>query len=261
LNASIALPAGENSSKAERPSHSSLENGVDGTSLLLTKAAPATDLRVAVTAQSKRKTALEKTSNDFGGNSIPPVRTAPSDEPPLDMVRSKDGALSVIVTPHQTEPVKEMPATVEANTFQRLDTGPVQVTLLHSNAHQIAVGMHDPSLGWLEVQAQSSAGHVSAIVTANSMEAHASLTAQAPSITQYLADRDLPLHSLNVLTQSDMHSGTSGNGQPQQELGNSRQEMSESGVAAGVGKSIVLNDASHVSSKQVSHASYISVHV
>jgi hypothetical protein len=104
--------------------------------------------------------------------------------------------------------------------FQHLDSGEPSATLLHANAHEVAVGMHDPSLGWVEIQAQSTAGHVSASLTTVTAEAHTSLAAEMPAITQYLADRNVNIHSLGIGTQG----GGEGGGQQQSSSGYAEQE-------------------------------------
>jgi len=131
-------------------------------------------------------------------------------------------------------------AASDESLFQRLDSGETPVTLLHSSAHQIAVGVHDPSLGWVEVQTQSAAGHISATLSAASTDAHANLTAQMPAMTQYLADRNVSLHSLNVDTQGSapgggqpQHSGSgseSSPGRPQPEAGQQSGAVSQGGA-------------------------------
>jgi flagellar hook-length control protein FliK len=145
----------------------------------------------------------------------------------------------------------------DASPFQRLDSGEAPATLLHSSAHQIAVGVHDPALGWLEVQTQSSAGHISATLTAASTDAHANLTAEMPAITQYLADRNVPLHSLNVDTQGSAAGGgqsqQSGSGQPQQELARQSGHVSQSGAQP------LRGTAQDVSTTETVSASRISV--
>ncbi|QNI34160.1 flagellar hook-length control protein FliK [Alloacidobacterium dinghuense] len=157
--------------------------------------------------------------------------------------------------------VRSGTAASEADPFQRLDAVESPATLLHTSSHQIAVGVHDPALGWVEVQTQSSAGHVSATLTADSTEAHASLAAQAPSITQYLADRNVPVHSLNVHTQGDMQSGASGGGQSQSAPGDARRDNAEQG-GAGTDKKIQspLNDMRNENVSRAVSASYISIH-
>jgi hypothetical protein len=155
---------------------------------------------------------------------------------------------------------KQVPSTPDANAFQRLDSGGTPATLLHSSTHQIAVGVHDPSLGWLEVQTQSSAGHVSATLTASSAEAHASLAAQAPAITQYLADRDVSVHSLNVHSQSDPQAGTSGGGQSQSGSGNDSHKMSQGGVAIEARRSPSASEVGSENLPQPASASHINIH-
>jgi flagellar hook-length control protein FliK len=114
---------------------------------------------------------------------------------------------------------------VTDSTFQRLDSGEAPATLLHASAREVAVGVRDPSLGWVEIQTQSSGGHVSASLTAASAEAHASLTIAAPAISQYLQDRNVHIHNLDVSMQSGPESG----GRQQSNSGGAEQEVSRQG--------------------------------
>jgi flagellar hook-length control protein FliK len=116
-------------------------------------------------------------------------------------------------------------ATASSNPFQRLDSGEPPATLLHANAREVTVGVRDPSLGWVEIQTQSSSGHVSASLTAASAEARASLAAEVPAITQYLADRNVNVHSLGMSTSS----GAEGGGQQQSGPGHAEQEKYSQG--------------------------------
>ena len=144
----------------------------------------------------------------------------------------------------------------DASPFQRLDSGETAPTLLHSSAHQIAVGVHDPALGWLEVQTQSSAGHISATLTAASTDAHANLTAAMPAITQFLADRNVPLHSLNVDTQGSAAGGGQsqqpGSGHPQQELARQNGQISQSGAQPLRGTAQDMSTTETVSASRIS---------
>jgi hypothetical protein len=148
----------------------------------------------------------------------------------------------------------------EVTPFQHLDAGAPPVALLHGSPHQIAVGVHDPSLGWLEVQTQSSAGHISATLTAASVEAHASLAAQAPAITQYLADREVSVHSLHVHTQAGTQNGASGGGQSQSGSGNAGRDVPESsGRAVEESRQPSWSETETESILQRGSAAYISV--
>jgi hypothetical protein len=145
---------------------------------------------------------------------------------------------------------------LDASPFQRLDSGEAPATLLHSSAHQIAVGVHDPSLGWLEVQTQSSAGHISATLTAASSEAHTSLTADMPAMAQYLADRNVSVHSLNVDAQGNMAGGgqlQSGSGHAQQEMAGQREIVTQES------RQPVLSGTEELSAMETGRASHISV--
>ncbi|HMD22140.1 MAG TPA: flagellar hook-length control protein FliK [Alloacidobacterium sp.] len=218
--------------------------------------------QATVAPLSKSKT-QEKTNSDIvrglsasvAASGASSTDTTPSHSVAL-MVPSARGADAADSSP------KQGPSVPDANAFQRLDSGGTPATLLHSSAHQIAVGVHDPSLGWLEVQTQSSAGHISATLTAASTEAHASLAAQAPAITQYLADRNVSVHSVNVHTQADAQGGaSSGGGQPQSDTENARHEVSEhGGVGMEESRSSSFSQTGNEPMPQTRSSSYISIH-
>ncbi|HZY61070.1 MAG TPA: hypothetical protein VFE38_00995 [Edaphobacter sp.] len=145
-----------------------------------------------------------------------------------DLPRTSGGPLAIqeFVRPAENEnaSLKRLSISPQGNTFQQLDAGSASPMLLHSNAHSLAVGVHDPVLGWVEVQTQTAAGHLNATLTTASMEAHASLAADGPSIAQYLAEKNVSVHSVSVHTQS----GSMGGGQSQANSGNSHQQPSAS---------------------------------
>ena len=212
---------------------------------------------------SKSKTQEKANGDIVRGLSASPdaVRASSMDTVPLHGFASAMGPSVRIADPVDSSPKQEL-SMPDANIFQRLDSGGTPATLFHSSAHQIAVGVHDPSLGWLEVQTQSSAGHISATLTAASTEAHASLAAQAPAITQYLVDRNVSVHSVNVHAQADTQSGaSSGGGQSQSGTGNTRHEVSEHG-ASGMeeSRSSSLSQTGSEHTQQTSSSSYISIH-
>jgi hypothetical protein len=110
------------------------------------------------------------------------------------------------------------------------------------------------------VQTQYSQGHINATLTAGTTEAHTHLAAQAPAITQYLADRQVFVHSLNVHTQSDAHSGASSGGQPHTGTGNAREQANGRGEIIEARLVKASGEAGEISLGRASNASYISVH-
>jgi hypothetical protein len=220
--------------------------------------------RQATAAPLSKSKTQEKANGDIGrGLSAPVAATGASsiDTAPSHGIASAMGPFVRSADAVDSSPKQEL-STPDANAFQRLDSGAAPATLLHSSAHQIAVGVHDPSLGWLEVQTQSSAGHISATLTAASTEAHASLAAQAPEITQYLADRDVSVHSVNVHTQADTQNGaSSGGGQPQSGTEDARHAVSEhGGVGLEESRSSSLSQTASEHMPQTGSSSYISIH-
>jgi hypothetical protein len=208
--------------------------------------------------------AQEKTNSEAGRGLAALAPVFSRGIPSMETTRTGADAPTIPSPVRSVDPpdssTKQAASMPDTNAFQRLDAGEVPATLLHSSAHQIAVGVHDPSLGWLEVQTQSSAGHISATLTAASAEAHANLAAQAPAITQYLADRNVGVHSLNVHTNADAQSGAAGGGQSQSGTGNARQEVPErGGIAVDVSRQPSLSETAEMNAPQAATASYISV--
>jgi flagellar hook-length control protein FliK len=88
-----------------------------------------------------------------------------------------------------------------ASPYDRIDQGTAPV-VLHAGAQQVAVGVHDPSLGWVEIKTQSAAGHVDATLVASSGQTRDALAAQLPAISQFLEQRDVRVGTLVVNHQS-----------------------------------------------------------
>jgi hypothetical protein len=110
------------------------------------------------------------------------------------------------------------------------------------------------------VQTQSSAGHINATLTAGSTEAHASLAAQASAITQYLADRDVSVHSLNVHVQADQRGGAAGGGQSQSGAGKNHDEVQEQrSMSAESNREPSVSEMSSENMPRSGNASYISI--
>jgi hypothetical protein len=83
------------------------------------------------------------------------------------------------------------------NVYDRIDQGASPI-MLHSGVQQVAVGLRDPNLGWVEVKTQNLAGRVDATLVAASGQAHAALAAQLPAISDYLQQRDVRVATLAV---------------------------------------------------------------
>lgn len=95
--------------------------------------------------------------------------------------------------------------------YDRLDQAAAPV-VLHSGAQHVSVGVHDPNLGWVEIQTQNSGGHVDAMLVASSGQTHDSLAAQLPAMAQFLAQRDVRVGTLAVQQQTQNQTGGGGTG-------------------------------------------------
>ncbi len=246
------LPQGQKFSAEAKPASSS--QAVDGMGAGAPAVSRVAGEVTAVQAPASKSKTQQKADGNAGSFSVNSVRAVSP--------RSNPGAAFAEFSPPANDAgsasAGKNTVPSDASPFQRLDSGETPATLLHSSAHQIAVGVHDPALGWLEVQTQSSAGHISATLTAASTDAHANLTAEMPAIAQYLADRNVPLHSLNVDTQGSAAGGGQsqqpGSGQqPQQELAGQSSHISQSGAQP------LRGTAQDVSTTETVSASRISV--
>lgn len=104
-----------------------------------------------------------------------------------------------------------------SDAFAALDSGPAaeRGVLLQASPHQVAVGVTDPTLGWVEVRAERTAGQVTAALAANSAASHAALTAVLPSMASYLQERHAGVQQVHVETTfANGQTGTGSQGQP-----------------------------------------------
>lgn len=117
-------------------------------------------------------------------------------------------------------------ANAAPNLYDKIDQG-ITPLVLHSGPQHVAVGIRDPSLGWVEIKTQSMAGRVDATLVTSSLQTHASLASQLPAMAQYLEQRDVRVGTLavhhempNAGAGSSQNTGT-GNGSGQAGAGNS----------------------------------------
>ncbi len=104
-----------------------------------------------------------------------------------------------------------------SDAFAALDSGPAaeQGVLLHAAPHQVAVGVTDPALGWVEVRAQRIAGQVAAALSTSSASSHAALSAVLPSMASYLQEHHAGVQHVHVETTfANGQTGTGSQGQP-----------------------------------------------
>lgn len=138
---------------------------------------------------------LQKTLNGAGiaGASLGTATPHASTDAPVSGERDRGVTPSVVAS--VSGPTVAGQGLGIPNPYDRIDQGAAPV-VLHSGVQHVSVGVHDPDLGWVEIQTQSAAGHVDATLVTASGQAHASLVAQLPAISQYLEQRDVKLGAL-----------------------------------------------------------------
>ncbi len=116
----------------------------------------------------------------------------------------------------QSKPSSTPVQTTTADAFTALDSAAASErgVLLHAAPHQVAVGVSDPSLGWVEVRAERVSGQIAAALTTNSAASHAALTSVLPTMATYLQEHHSGVHQVHVETSlAGRQAGTGSQGQ------------------------------------------------
>ena len=76
-----------------------------------------------------------------------------------------------------------------------MDTGPAPQTI-ESTPHRLAVGVHSPGLGWVEIHTSSTGGQVSATLASGSTESHRAIATQLPEVREFLTGAQVRIDHL-----------------------------------------------------------------
>ncbi len=92
------------------------------------------------------------------------------------------------------------PRDIAANPYTLMDNLPSGSSgqVLHASHNEVAVGVHDPTYGWVEIKTHLNAGQLSASVSTAPGEASREMQNQLPAMAEYLADRHIHLDSLSL---------------------------------------------------------------
>ncbi len=84
-----------------------------------------------------------------------------------------------------------------AAAWERMDAA-TPPRILESSPHNLAVGVRDAGLGWIEIRTHAVAGQVAATLASNTHEAHTTIAAALPAIRDTLMNEQVALHSLSA---------------------------------------------------------------
>lgn len=118
-------------------------------------------------------------------------------------------------------------------TFERMDSAAAP-RVIESAPQRLAVGVRSPGLGWVEIRTSNAAGQVSATLATGSVESHAAVTAQLPSMREYLAGEHIRIDQLaseRFSPSSGGHGGSSG--EQAQSSGSRATGTPESAISSG----------------------------
>ena len=164
-----------------------------------------------VRAASRAESGETRTESSAGGHAVQnehaiPVQAAvpTSLQAPLTSATNgvhavgADGAAASSNLPHAQHGA-EGSGNITANPYQRLDqSAAAPSAVFNTSANRVAVSVHDPALGWVEIKTQSTAGQVTAALVTTSGQTHEHLAGQIPSITQFLTERDVKVGSVAI---------------------------------------------------------------
>jgi hypothetical protein len=89
------------------------------------------------------------------------------------------------------------PSLRPAATLERMDAA-APPRVLDSSPQNLAVGIRDAGLGWIEIRTHAIGGQVAATLASGSHEAHAAIAAELPAIRDTLMNQHVALHSLSA---------------------------------------------------------------
>jgi len=96
-------------------------------------------------------------------------------------------------------------------TFERMDGAPPP-QVIGTGPRQLAVGVRDDGLGWVEIRAHAAAGQVSAVV-ATSAASHQAIATELPSMREYLASQQVRVDYLGAERFASSSGGREGSGE------------------------------------------------
>ncbi|MGO8720112.1 MAG: hypothetical protein ACLQMO_12975 [Acidobacteriaceae bacterium] len=154
--------------------------------------------------------AAAKASDGGLASSMPPGAGIPH-ENPADSVAGVHASSSVFPVSNHANATGAFAASntnlagtrgTPSDAFMALDSGAAgeRGVLLHASPHQFAVGVTDPTLGWVEVRAERTAGQVTAALATSSAASHAALTSVLPSMASYLQEHHAGVQQVHVET-------------------------------------------------------------
>lgn len=133
-----------------------------------------------------------------------------------------------------TPPASGSARAMASDPFTAMDSSPVDplAEVMRATHHEVAVGMHDPTYGWVEIKTHLAGGQVTASLTTLSSEAQHVLQAQLPAMAEYLSSRDIHVDHLSLgETSSQARDSSSGR---HSQHGEQEQKLAMQGVSAPV---------------------------
>jgi hypothetical protein len=117
-------------------------------------------------------------------------------------------------------------------TFATIDTGASSDTSswTHIGAHRAEAGIQDPTLGWIGVRADGSAGQVHATLIPGSTDAAQALGGHLAGLNAYLADTYTPVQSIHIAQPEGREAASSSSQDQGQGMGQSSGQSSNQGM-------------------------------
>jgi len=106
------------------------------------------------------------------------------------------GTVNSAVTSHPSTASSD-PSLRPSAAFERMDTAEAP-RVLETSPQNLAVGVRDASLGWVEIRAHAVTGQVAATLASGTHEAHTAIAADLPAIRDTLISQHVALHSLSA---------------------------------------------------------------
>jgi hypothetical protein len=127
----------------------------------------------------------------------------------------------------------DVPHAATGAAFERMDSAATP-QVIESSTRRLAVGVRNADLGWVEIRTSNAAGQVSATLATSSAESHSVVSAQLPSMREYLAGQQVRVDSLasENFSMSSGHQEASSGDQPREDGGTGGMKVPEPVIPA-----------------------------
>ncbi len=187
-----------------------------------------TQINLRSNGGSVRTTHSDRSIASASGINATTFTNQPEGSPATVPIPPQTSDRTILETAHRPDHTAESSSAIDAGASQ-----PAARWAL-AGTHRVEAGFDDPSLGWVAVRAQASAGTIHAAVVPSSAEAAEVISSHLGSLNAHLATEGFPIQQVSLLTPEGGYSQSmaQGNRQQHEQGGHEQPQHSQAGGAS-----------------------------